>query len=91
MSDKGLLKDPGFQRHMRDRARLRWGLTVFLVVAYLGWSIGGLYFPDAYGTGFLGSAIPWGIVAGYAIIAISIALSLFYVWRINRMSSARDD
>lgn len=91
MTDKERLGNPGFQRHMRRRSGLRWGLTVFLVTAYLGWSLGGLYFPDAYGTGFLGSAIPWGIVAGYAIIAVSIGLSLFYVGRINRMSATRDD
>jgi len=89
--EENLLGDPAFQGYMRRRSRLRWGFTVLLIVAYLGWGLAGLYIPDTYGVPFPGSSIPWGIVIGYAIIGLSIILSLVYIVRVNRMKAPRNE
>jgi uncharacterized membrane protein (DUF485 family) len=80
-----LLRDPGFQRLLSRRSRWRWCLSGFLIGAYLVWAIAGLYYPAAYATSFMGSAVPWGMLVGILIIIVSIVLSIVYVRVINRI------
>lgn len=90
------LQDPEFLKLLSERSRLRWGLTIFLVAVYLGYSMAGIYASDTLAIPFFGTAINWGIALGYLIIGLSIALSLYYVRRINRLvahqgNAAADD
>lgn len=87
MNDESLLNDPEFQKFLSQRSRWRWGLSGLLIGAYLLYAVGGLYFTDAYAVSFMGSSIPWGIVVGYLIIAVSVILCIVYVRVVNRLES----
>ncbi len=92
MTDESeIIRDPEFQKLLKIRSRWRWGLSGGLVGGYLVYIVAGIYIPDAYATPFAGSSLPWGIVLGYFIIALSIALSLIYVRVINKLKSFGDD
>jgi uncharacterized membrane protein (DUF485 family) len=83
--DESLLNDPDFRRLLARRSRLRWGLSGVLITAYLTWALAGIYAQDALAVKFMGWSVSWGIVVGYFIIALSIALSLMYVRIVNRL------
>ena len=92
MTDEAeIIRDPEFQKLLKIRSRWRWGLSGGLVGGYLVYIVAGIYIPDAYAMPFAGSSLPWGIVLGYLIIALSIALSLIYVRVINKLKSFGDD
>ncbi len=92
MTDEAdILRDPDFQKLLKIRSRWRWGLAGGLVGGYFVYIVAGIYVPDAYAMPFAGSSLPWGIVLGYLIIALSIALSLIYVRAINKLKSFGDD
>jgi uncharacterized membrane protein (DUF485 family) len=85
MEDQNPLDNPAFRKLLAQRSRLRWVLSGILLTAYFLYAVGGLYFPQAYAARFMGSSVPWGIVAGYLIIAVSIAMSIVYVRMVNRL------
>lgn len=85
MKDDELLHDPDFQRLLRRRSLLRWGLSGLLVTSYLGYGLAGLYVPDLLARPIAGSAVAWGLLLGYGIILMSIVCSIFYVWQVNRI------
>ena len=87
--DVSVHNDPQFQKLLRRRSRWRWGLSGLLITAYLTYSMAGIYASDLLGTKFMNSSISWGIVIGYAIIALSIVLSLVYVRVIRRLCSSQ--
>ncbi len=87
--DVSILDDPQFQKLLRRRSQLRWGLSGLLITAYLAYSMAGIYASDLLGTKFMNSSISWGIVIGYAIRALSIVLSLVYVRVIRRLVSSQ--
>lgn len=82
-----LLRDPEFRKLLARRSRWRWGMSILLIGAYLIWTVGGIYFADAYGAPFLGMTLPWGMAVGILIIILSIALSIVYVRVINRIEA----
>ena len=82
-----LIDDPAFRRLLIRRSRWRWGLSGFLIGAYLAWAVGGIYFAQIYAEPLPGSAIPAGIAAGLLIIALSIILSIAYVRIVNRLEA----
>ena len=86
-----IIRDPEFRKLLKIRSRWRWGLSGGLVGGYLVYIVAGIYVPDAYARPFAGSSLPWGIVLGYFIIALSIALSLIYVRVINKLKIFADD
>lgn len=79
------LADPEFQRLLERRSRWRWGLSGVLIVAYLAYGIGGVYFAEAFGRPVFGSSLPLGMALGYLIIFASIVLSVVYVRAVNRL------
>jgi len=86
MSDRtSILEDPAFRQLLRTRSRWRWGLSGILIGAYLGYCLAGVCFPDAYARAFPGSSISWGIVGGYAMVFLSVALALLYIKVIGRL------
>lgn len=60
-------------------------MSGLLVTAYLGYGLVGLYAPSVLARPVGGSAVPWGVVIGYAIVALGMACSIFYVWQVNRI------
>ncbi len=80
-----LLTDPDFLRLMRRRSRLRWGLSVLLVGSYLTYGMAGLYAGELLARPFLGTAVTWSVIIGYAIIFLGISSSIYYVWQVNRI------
>jgi len=83
--DESLLSNPDFKRLLERRARLRWSLSGILIAAYVTWALAGIYAPDVLGARFMASSLSWGIVIGYAIIALSIACAIVYIQIINRL------
>ncbi len=82
-----LLDNPDFQKFLSRRSRWRWSLSGLLIGTYLAFAIGGIYFSDAYATPFMGSSIPWGIMVGFMIIAVSMVTSVVYVRMVNRLAA----
>lgn len=80
--------NPELASVLRQRSRWRWSLSAILIVAYLAYGIGGVYFPDAYAQPFMGTSLPYGLAFGYAIIFVSIILSAVYVRIANRLDVA---
>lgn len=86
MADEAnLLDDPEFHKLLSRRSRWRWGLSGFLIIAYLVYAIAGIYFAEAYSRPFLGTSIPFGMAIGNVIIILSIVLSIAYVRIVNRL------
>lgn len=79
--------DPAFQQLLATRSRIRWGFSVLVIGAYLGYGVAGLYFSEYFATPFFGSAMPWGLAMGFCIIAMSVALSILYVRIIGRIEA----
>lgn len=86
-SSDPLRNDPRLARLLRQRSRWRWSLSALLIVAYLAYGVGGVYFPNAYGRPFMGTSLPYGLAFGYAIIFVSIILSAVYVRIANRLDA----
>ncbi len=82
-----ILRDPAFHELLGRRSRLRWGMTAFIVSAFLAYGMAGLYASEFMGQRIAGSAITWTIGLGYLLIALAIALALLYVRQINRLTS----
>ncbi len=86
MADEArLLDDPQFRKLLRQRSRWRWGLSGFVIAAYLVYGITGIYFAEAYAIPFPGTSIPFGMAIGNAIIILSIVMSIAYVRIVNRL------
>lgn len=85
------LRDPEFQTLLKRRSRWRWGLSGGLVGSYLVYVVAGIYIPEIYAVPFAGSAVPWGIVLGYLIIAMSIVLSVLYIRVVNKLKGVAVD
>ncbi len=86
MTEPGeMLSDPEFQTLLKRRSRWRWGLSGGLVGSYLVYVVAGIYIPEIYAQPFAGTSIPWGIVLGYLIIAMSIVLSVVYIRVVNKL------
>lgn len=82
-----MLRDPAFQTLLKRRSRWRWGLSGGLVGSYLVYVVAGIYIPETYAVPFAGTSVPWGIVLGYLIIAMSIVLSMVYIRVVNKLKS----
>jgi len=88
MNETDLHRDPAFRKSLAARARWRWGLSIFLIGAYLAWGVAGIYFQQAYAAPIPGTAIPAGMLAGIVIIVLSIILSIVYVRVVSRLEAA---
>lgn len=81
---KKLMSDPDFRRINRVKSRLSWGLSFFVLAMYvvyislLGWN------PELFARK-LGddTSINVGIVAGMAVILVSILVTGVYTWIAN--------
>jgi uncharacterized membrane protein (DUF485 family) len=87
MDEEKLYHDPRFRKLLASRSRWRWGLSTFLIGAYLLWGVAGIYFRQAYAAPVPGTTIPAGMVAGVVIILLSIILSIVYVRVVTRIEA----
>lgn len=85
MTARELLDDPDFRQLLKRRSRLRWGLAGLLTAVYLAYGMAGLYAPQVLAGPLPGTAVSLSLAIGYAIIALGIACSIFYVWQVNRI------
>lgn len=86
MTDEAeVLRNPDFQKLLKQRSRWRWGLSGGLIGIYLVYCLAGVYFPDVFAQSFLGSSISWGIVLAYLIIVLAISLSILYIRVVGRL------
>ena len=74
-----------FQDLLAKRSRLRWGLTAFLVTAYVGYGLAGVWFSDALSRPFFGTALSWIMAIAYIIMFLSVVTSLYYVRAIGKL------
>lgn len=80
---QGVLDDPQFQRLVARRDRLRWLLTVAMLVAYFGY-IGVIAFDKSILAQKVGhGAMSLGIPVGLALIAFTVLITGAYVVRAN--------
>ncbi|MGI9262219.1 MAG: DUF485 domain-containing protein [Woeseiaceae bacterium] len=86
-AEQNIADDPAFRQLLATRSRIRWGFSILVIGAYLGYGVAGLYFSAGYATPFFGSAMPWGLVMGFGIIALSVALSIIYVRVVGRLEA----
>ena len=85
MNESDLYQVPAFRKSLAVRSRWRWGLSIFLIGAYLAWGVLGIYFQQAYAAPVPGTAIPAGMLVGIVIIVLSIILSIVYVRVVSRL------
>lgn len=89
VDEASVFEDPEFQKLLRQRSRWRWGLSGFLILAYIVYAIAGIYFAEVFSTPVFGTSILFGMALGDLIIALSIALSLVYIRIVNRLEDDR--
>ncbi|MGI9203532.1 MAG: DUF485 domain-containing protein [Woeseiaceae bacterium] len=86
-AEPDIADDLAFRQLLATRSRIRWSFSIIVIGAYLGYGVAGLYFSQAFATPFIGSAIPWGLVMGFCIIALSVALSIIYVRIVGKIEA----
>ena len=78
-----VLADPAFRELAVARARLRWGLSLLILIMFFGFIALISTAKGALGTNVAGSAVPLGLLLVLAVIAIVVMLTAFYVQRSN--------
>lgn len=77
-------RDPRFHALARRRSRLGWGLAAAVLAAYYGFIAAIAFAPTWLVTPLNDETVlTVGIVAGLAVIALSISLTGVYVWWAN--------
>ncbi len=84
-----ILDSPEFNRLLARRSQLRWGLTTLLAASYVLYGFSGVWFPEAMSRPFLGSSLSWIMAIAYAIMAMAIVSSLWYVYVVGKMHDVR--
>ena len=76
---------PRFRDNERALNRLSWGLSLFVVVLFIGFNLAVVYTPDWLAEPVApGTVISRGIVIGVSIIIIAFLLTAYYVRVIGR-------
>lgn len=78
-----ILANPSFRRLASARAKLRWSLSIVMLIMFFGFIALISTAKGALGTNVEGTAVPLGFVLALAMIAIVVALTGFYVQRSN--------
>jgi len=78
-------RDPRFHALARRRSLLGWGLSAAVLIAYYAFVLAIAFVPGLLATP-LGpdTVLTVGIIAGLAVIVLSVGLTGIYVWRANR-------
>jgi uncharacterized membrane protein (DUF485 family) len=83
-TDKEILSNKNFHKLVAVRRWVSWLFLLVLLGSYLAFGLMSVYLPSYLARpAFAGSIIPMGIVAGYAILALTFIITLVYVWIAN--------
>jgi uncharacterized membrane protein (DUF485 family) len=78
-----ILDDPKFRELVSQRAKLRWSLSIVVLIMFFGFVALIATAKDALGAGVAGGALPLGLLLALLMIALVITLTGFYVHRSN--------
>jgi uncharacterized membrane protein (DUF485 family) len=78
-----ILASPTFRELASARAKLRWSLSIAMLIVFFGFIALISTAKGALGTNVAGSAVPLGLLLVLAVIAIVVMLTAFYVQRSN--------
>jgi uncharacterized membrane protein (DUF485 family) len=83
-TDKEILSNKNFQKLVAVRRWVSWLFLLVLLGSYLAFGLLSVYLPSVLARpAFTGGIVPLGIVAGYAILALTFIITLVYVWIAN--------
>lgn len=77
----GIAADPRYLALVRRRGRFTWALTGVMLVAYLGFILLIAFDKALLARPVAGGVTSWGIVLGFGVIVLAIALTGVYVRR----------
>jgi len=82
--DEDILANKDFHKLVRVRRRVSLSFLTFLLASYLLFGLMSVYSPAVLASPvFSDGVVPFGIVMGYAILAMTFVLTLVYVWLAN--------
>jgi len=83
-TDKEILSNKNFHRLVAVRRWVSWLFLLVLLGSYLAFGLLSVYLPSVLARpAFTGGVVPFGIVMGYAILALTFIITLLYVWIAN--------
>ena len=81
---KLVLDNQDFQRLVKVRRWISWTFLLLLLGLYLAFGMMSVYTPAVLAKPITeGSIVPFGIVMGYGILALTFITTLIYVWVAN--------
>ena len=78
-----VLADPVFRELALARAKLRWGLSIVILILFFGFIALISTAKSALGANVAGSDIPLGLALALSVIVLVVLLTGFYVQRSN--------
>lgn len=79
-----ILANPSFRELASARSRLRWVLSITILLTFFGF-IGLISTaPSMLGASIAGGNIPLGMAVAFGMIALVVILTGYYVWRSNK-------
>jgi uncharacterized membrane protein (DUF485 family) len=78
-----ILDDPKFRELVSQRAKLRWSLSIVVLIMFFGFVALISTAKDALGAAVGGGALPLGLLLALLMIVLVIILTGFYVQRSN--------
>ena len=83
-ADKEILINQDFRKLVTVRRWVSWSFLIVLLGLYLAYGLLSVYAPAFLARPvFSDGIVPFGVVMGYAILALTFTLTLVYVWVAN--------
>jgi uncharacterized membrane protein (DUF485 family) len=83
-TEKQVLENQDFQKLVSVRRWVSWSFLLTLLGLYLAFGVMSVYTPGVLAAPvFAGSVIPFGVVMGYGILALTFITTMIYVWIAN--------
>jgi len=83
-TNQEIMTNKDFQKLVTVRRRISWSFLTVLLGLYLAFGLMSVYAPAVLARPvFDGGMVPFGILMGYAILAMTFILTLIYVWLAN--------
>jgi len=82
--EKQVLENRDFQKLVSVRRRVSWSFLLTLLGLYLAFGLMSVHTPEILAAPVVqGSIVPFGLVMGYGILALTFITTLVYVWIAN--------
>ncbi len=78
-----ILRNPDFETLVRERTAFGWGLSIAMLIIYLGFIFLVAFAPGVMAMKVGGGEISLGILLGLCVIVFAVLLTGLYVWRAN--------